>query len=324
MSGPPTCRTSPAFAAGEAPWRRFMRLVCAVLLAVALSADAAHAESEKHGTMRERPQDGYANAGDEDGAAGSGPDGGGGIRPVESYDFEGRAIDMYVPAGAPAPGARSLLVVLHGGMGNSAGVRRSLAMDGMADKYGFLVAYLNGTPSRIRDSMKTWNAGECCGLAQRRNVDDVGYITAAIHGIEEKYGVDPDRVYGLGHSNGAMMTQRMMCETGLYRAAVPISGPLELDTGLCPAARGKRIMAIHGTEDENVPIAGGRGKGIAGVDFRSEDDSRRIFEKSGSSYRLLAIPGADHKPASIRAAIARSGGSMSEDIVRFLGLAGGR
>jgi len=305
MPALPVGTASPARAAGEAPLHRFMPFICAAfLIAPCLFAGAAQAQNQRR----------------EDGAAASGPDGGG-ARPVESFAFDGRAIDMYVPANAPAAGTRSLLVVLHGGMGNSAGVRRNLGMDGVADKYGFLVAYLNGTPSRIRDSMKTWNAGECCGLAQRRNVDDVGYITAAVHIIEQKYGVDPGRVYGLGHSNGAMMTQRVMCETGLYRAAVPISGPLELDTNICPAARGKRIMAIHGTDDANVPIAGGPGKGIAGVNFRSEDDSKRIFEGSGASYRLQAVPGADHKPASLRSAIARSGGSMPEDIVRFLGLA---
>ena len=294
---PPKAMTSPARVAGEGPMRRVMPAICAALLAFLFTGPAS--------------------------AQNFGPDGGDGTRAVETITFENRPIDMYVPASLPASGARPLLVVLHGGMGNSAGVRRNLEMDGMADKYGFVIAYLNGTPSRISGQMRVWNAGACCGLAQRQNVDDAGYITAAVHMIEQKYGIAPNRVYGLGHSNGAMMTQRMMCETGLYQAAVAISGPLELDTTTCPAARGKRILAIHGTDDENVPIAGGRGKGIARVDFRSEDQSKQIFEQSGATYRLWAVAGATHKPESIRAAIARSGGSLSEDIVRFLGLAAG-
>lgn len=78
--------------------------------------------------------------------------GGNGAREIQSFDFNGRITDMYVPDKAPASGARTLLVVLHGGMGNSRHVRRSLQMDVMADKYGFLIAYLNGNPSRISAS----------------------------------------------------------------------------------------------------------------------------------------------------------------------------
>jgi poly(3-hydroxybutyrate) depolymerase len=289
-----------------------MPFVRAVFLAMPfLSVSPAHAQNQRLAALAGRAQAERTGINGDDGTA----------RPVESITFDGRVIDLYVPTALPPSGARSLLVVLHGGMGNSAGVRRSLSMDGMADKYGFLIAYLNGTPSRASEGMKIWNAGECCGRAQRENVDDVGYITAAIHLLGQKYDVDPNRVYGLGHSNGAMMTQRVMCETGIYQAAVSIAGPLELETRSCPAARGKRIMAIHGTSDQNVPIAGGHGKGIAGVAYRSEDETRRIFEQSGAFYRLLAVEGASHESASIRDAIARSGGLMSEEIVHFLGLA---
>lgn len=246
----------------------------------------------------------------------------GGVKDVTHFDFRGRDVDMYIPDKVPAMGKRALLVVLHGGMGNAEGIRQSLQMDGMADKYGFLIAYLNGNPARINANMKTWNAGACCGLAQHNNVDDVGYITAAIGEIEKKYGVDSHRVYGMGHSNGAMMTQRVMCETGVYQAAVPVSGPLEWNVVSCPAARGKRLLAIHGAEDKNVPIAGGRGsKGISNVSFHSEADTQHVYEKSGASYKLWVIPGADHKPQNIAAAIAHSGLVMQEEVVKFLGIA---
>ncbi len=243
-------------------------------------------------------------------------------RVAERFDFKGREVVMYAPHKLPAWGQRALLVVLHGGMGNADGVRQSLQMDGMADKYGFLIAYLNGNATRVNARMKMWNAGECCGLAQHDKVDDVGYITAAIHEIEQKYGVKADRVYGMGHSNGAMMTQRVMCETGIYQAAVPVSGPLELAVATCPAARGKRLLAIHGAEDKNVPIAGGRGsKGISNVSFRAEAQTQRVYEKSGAQYKLWVVPGADHKPKDIEAAIAQSGLVMQEEVVKFLGIA---
>lgn len=243
---------------------------------------------------------------------------------MESFDFKGREVDMFVPQDLPQAGARSLLVILHGGGGNSNAVRHSLKMDGVAEKYGFLVAYLNGDPMLRSQNRHTWNAGECCGISVRENDDDVGYIVSAIREIERQYGVSPSRVYGMGHSNGAMMTQRVMCETGIYQAAVPVSGPLELDTKSCPAARGKRILAIHGAVDKNVPINGGRGIGVAGVSFNSEANTKKIYENSGASYTLWVVDGADHHPKNIIASIAQSGGSMQEAVVKFLGLQSAR
>lgn len=240
---------------------------------------------------------------------------------VTRLEVAGREVELVIPPSAPAPGARALLVVLHGGLGNARHVRASLQMDPMAEKYGFLIAYLNGYPSPMNERMKTWNAGTCCGPAQRMGSDDLGYIVAATQAIAARHGVRPDHIVGLGHSNGAMMTQRVMCESGLYQAAVAVAGSLELAVDTCPAARGRRILAIHGMADENVPIGGGYGKGLAGVPFRSAADSERIFERSGAFYRLWLVPGVAHMPQSLREAIARAGGSMQEDIVSFLGLA---
>ena len=65
--------------------------------------------------------------------------------------YEGRNLIVYVPARLPDKGQRALVVVLHGGLGNAQRIesKRSesaLNLDGIAEKYGFIVAYLNGTP----------------------------------------------------------------------------------------------------------------------------------------------------------------------------------
>jgi poly(3-hydroxybutyrate) depolymerase len=126
----------------------------------------------------------------------------------------------------------------------------------------------------------------------------------------------------MGHSNGAMMTQRLMCETRLYAAAVAISGPLNLETGNCPAARGKRLLAIHGADDENVPIAGGRGtKGMSEAVYSSEKRTRQIFTGSGASYDLQVVAGADHQLDHIDTAIQQTEGqTIAEKAARFFGL----
>ncbi|OYV73814.1 MAG: hypothetical protein B7Z74_03290, partial [Deltaproteobacteria bacterium 21-66-5] len=130
------------------------------------------------------------------------------------------------------------------------------------------------------------------------------------------------RVFGMGHSNGAMMTQRLMCETHLYAAGVAVSGPLNLRVDECPAAKGARILAIHGADDQNVPIGGGEGtKGLSHAVYSSEAHSKQVFEASGASYTLDIVPNAGHKMDHISAAIAKTEGeTVPQKAARFFGL----
>ena len=242
----------------------------------------------------------------------------------------GRPAMVYAPSSLPTFGSRALVVVLHGGLGNarrlaSGRIESALNLNTVADAGGFVVAYLNGTPvARFMGADKLgWNAGACCGQPVEKNTDDVGYIRSAVEDIAQRYGVDRSRIFGVGHSNGAMMAQRVMCETPLFAAAVPISGTLESGATRCPQARGKRILAIHGAEDQNVPIAGGRGKGLARVDFTSEAATARVWQDSGAVYDLHVVPGAEHSVDSISAQLLRQESqTLAEKIVRFLGLLG--
>jgi len=241
---------------------------------------------------------------------------------------------VYVPSRLPAQGTRALVVVLHGGLGNAQRIETGqsesgLNMDSVAEKAGFVVAYLNGTPAtrRFGADKLGWNAGGgCCGQPAENDVDDVRYIRSVVAHLAAQYGIDQSRIYGIGHSNGGMMTQRVMCETGLYAAAVSISGPLNLESANCSAARGKRILAIHGAEDVNVPIAGGRGaQGISQAVYNSEERTRRSFVSSGASYDLLVVKGADHRLDHIEQAIQQSEGqSIAEKATKFFASAGSR
>jgi poly(3-hydroxybutyrate) depolymerase len=130
----------------------------------------------------------------------------------------------------------------------------------------------------------------------------------------------------MGHSNGAMMAQRMICETDVFAAAVAVSGPLNLDVQSCPTARGRRVLAIHGADDANVPIKGGVGsKGLSQVAYRSEDASRRTMEASGAAYTLKIVANADHMLDHIDAALTQAeGATVAKLAVEFFGLGVGR
>lgn len=240
--------------------------------------------------------------------------------------FAGRDIILYVPSRLPPQGQRGMVVALHGGGGNAQFIKDHLKMDGVAEKYGFIVAYLNGSDAaaRLPVKMKAWNAGNgCCGEPYKTGVDDVGYITGAVHYLVRKYGVNPKRVFGIGHSNGAMMTETMMCETGLYQSAISLAGSLMAEVDSCPAARGRTILAIHGMDDANVPPGGGTGtRGVTNIAFKSEAFSRSKFESSGGKYIIQMLPGTDHNLEHIGAAIQKTEGvSLAEKAARFFGLA---
>jgi len=240
--------------------------------------------------------------------------------------YAGRDMMLYVPSRLPPQGQRAMVVALHGGGGNAGFIKDHLKMDGVAEKYEFIVAYLNGSDAsaRLPGRMKAWNAGNgCCGEPYKTGVDDVGYITGAVNYLVRKYGVDPKRVFGIGHSNGAMMTETLMCETGLYRSAISLAGSLMAEVNSCPAARGKTLLAIHGMEDANVPPGGGTGsKGVTNIAYKSETDSQSMFENSGGRYIIQMLPGTDHNLEHIAATIQKTEGiSLAEMAARFFRLA---
>ena len=127
----------------------------------------------------------------------------------------------YDPA-RPAP----LLVVLHGGGGNM-DLQASEAYGQVAksDSEGFIAVFPNGFSRFPGGRLATWNAGNCCGAARDRDVDDVGFIREVVARVERQWNVDRARVYATGMSNGAMMAYRLACDASdVFKADRPGGG----------------------------------------------------------------------------------------------------
>jgi polyhydroxybutyrate depolymerase len=164
-----------------------------------------------------------------------------------------RTYHLYRPPELAAATSTPLVVVLHGGFGHGTGAERLYHWDAAARKHQFVVVYPDGIGA-------SWNAGTCCGAATRRNLDDVGFLSALVQRLEQEDGIDPRRVYVTGMSNGAMMTYRMACEAPFPIAAIgPVAGTLGVP---CDHARPTSVLHIHGSADRNVPFAGGVGIGF--------------------------------------------------------------
>ncbi|MEI6402501.1 MAG: PHB depolymerase family esterase [Actinomycetota bacterium] len=187
---------------------------------------------------------------------------------LRTADGGTRHYRLYVPsslaAGEPAP----LLVALHGGLGSSAQFAVNSGFDELAEANGFIVVYPDGIGARPDGSgPQTWNGGYCCGPAVRQDVDDVGFIRQLLDTLATDLSIDPARVFAAGHSNGAILAYRLACELSDRIVGIGVqAGSLGVDQ--CAPTQPVSVIHLHGTADTNTPIGGGKGSGVAGVEFR--------------------------------------------------------
>jgi polyhydroxybutyrate depolymerase len=170
-----------------------------------------------------------------------------------------------VRAGATAP--RPVLLAFHGGGGNAKGFKDSAGLDAVSDREGFVVVYPNGT-GPLRSLLLTFNAGNnCCGSAQRQDVDDVGFAVAVLADLDRRLDVDRERVYATGHSNGAIMSYRLAAgRADLIAAIAPVAGAMSLDA-FAPS-HPVPVMHIHSVDDPRALYGGGVGPPFPGTNSR--------------------------------------------------------
>ena len=207
-------------------------------------------------------------------------DGQSSVHTVLSNGIE-RTYKLYVPS-VPSSHVLPVMIVLHGGLGNAELIENSSGMNSVADTGPFIAAYPNGTEGILArmNNRRTWNAGNCCGIAAKKNIDDVKFIRMMIEDIASKYAIDRTRIYVAGMSNGAMMAYRLACEIpDLIAAIIPVSGTLAVNT--CERGKDVPVMHIHGELDENVPYSGGSGsRSIARISHRSVPETVRLMTAS--------------------------------------------
>lgn len=176
-----------------------------------------------------------------------------------------RAFLLAQPDRSPA-GPRPLVLVLHGhggsaaqALGQKAGASPLAAWLPIADREGVYIAALDG--SKAGDGKAGWN--DCRRDAPGNPpVDDVAFAREVVQKLVADGRVDPQRVYAMGMSNGAMMTYRLAQEiTPPLAGFVAVSGLMASDNGCAPTRQPRQkvpAMVITGTEDPLVPYNGGQ------------------------------------------------------------------
>ena len=179
-------------------------------------------------------------------------------RPM-TFGTEARPVDLKVPPTLTEGKQYPLVVVLHG---RTASGFVQVAVFGVGGLPANDEAFLIAPDGNIDDTGRTyWNADPACCDFERHNPDDVGYLGTMIEDVlASGWPIDDDKVYLLGHSNGAYMAYRMACERSDIIASIGgLAGLAASVPSTCQPARAVNVLHLHGDADAVVPYQSGSG-----------------------------------------------------------------
>lgn len=172
--------------------------------------------------------------------------------PTETFDHDGmeREYLLHLP---PEPEGAPLLFFLHGYGGRAAPLawpHEWGSFQALADEGGFAVVAPQGSPDRNRTAH--WNA-----QLELSETDDLGFLSALAEHLQSEHGLDPERTFTSGISNGGVMSYALVCQRPeVFRGMASVIGTMSGQTwGTC-APEPLRVLQISGTADETVPIDG--------------------------------------------------------------------
>lgn len=169
-------------------------------------------------------------------------------------DGRDREYLLHVPPGYDRNKPMPLVVVLHGVNENDKDIATLSKMSQKADKEGFIVAYPNATKWLGTNSWQAWDTQNGI-LPPGTSSNDVGFVGKMIDSISNQMGVDKNRIYVTGFSNGGMLAHRIATDLSDKVAAVAIVGGAMSGYETKPKSP-VSIMTLNGTEDCIVPITG--------------------------------------------------------------------
>jgi len=153
---------------------------------------------------------------------------------------------------------------------------------------------------------KSWNAGTCCPPSGGRGYnkpDDLDFGRDVIRDVISKYpNIDRERIFSVGFSNGAMMSEVLACNgtESMFRGVCSIEGVVEIrpgnaegldacDTQYNDKTRAVSVLKIHALYDEAVPI---NGDPILGFPSSYDDFDRWASRNNctGSAVTTVDLP----------------------------------
>ncbi|NND66638.1 MAG: prolyl oligopeptidase family serine peptidase [Halioglobus sp.] len=180
--------------------------------------------------------------------------------PIAGYE---RTYSVFLPSTYTSERTWPVVIAIHGAFSDAAYHEERTGFSRLAEDQGFVVLYPEGIG--ILGFFRHWNAGHCCARALEEDLDDAGFIFAALEHVASEVNIDRRRVYVTGFSNGGMLTHFIGSQHGGRVAAIaPVAGalggsetPAEPLWRIPDAERPVPTMLLHGTADDRVPYGGG-------------------------------------------------------------------
>jgi polyhydroxybutyrate depolymerase len=172
---------------------------------------------------------------------------------VETLDVNGivRSYLLHLPK---EPAGRPLIIALHPLGSNPKLMEAMTGFSGIAVREDLIVAYPEGTKA-TENGLRSWNARFCCRDAMGMNADDVGFLSALIDHLTERYEVNG--VLVTGFSNGGMLAHLAGVELSHKLTAVaPVAATIGRAITEMKPRRELPVLIIHGTDDHLLPLEG--------------------------------------------------------------------
>lgn len=246
---------------------KYLRLLLTTLITLSFASSPVHAGEESDGWLRQR----IKNRLIERMASQPAPESNASVDTVLNkagdyyfsipWDGLNRMYHIHIPKTYSAKTATPLLLAFHGGGGDMDYMARDeyYGLITKSEKAGFILIFPNGYSKLQSGKFATWNAGNCCGDARDKRIDDVGFIRQIITNTKKQINIDATKIFATGMSNGGMMSHRLACEMAdTFKAIATVAGTD--NTTSCAPSRPVSVLHIHAINDTHVLFNGGAGK----------------------------------------------------------------
>ncbi len=177
---------------------------------------------------------------------------------TRSLDIGGYSRHYSVFAPSSLQAGASVLLVFHPSQSHGEEMRRIVGspLERMAEQDNVVVVYPDGYEGHFNDCRRVASYS-----ARALDIDDVGFTRRIIEQLAAEKGINPERVYALGYSNGGHMALRLALEAPeTVKGAVAIAAnlPAPENMGCTVASSPARVIVfVEGTDDPINPYEGG-------------------------------------------------------------------
>tara|TARA_B100000767_G_scaffold64871_1_gene61191 strand:+ start:1747 stop:2934 length:1188 start_codon:yes stop_codon:yes gene_type:complete len=173
---------------------------------------------------------------------------------TEQLQFDGlnRTYLKYIPAGFDANSSLPLVMSFHGGASNSSDQLAIADLRSLADQDQFILLYPDAYPEPLAGETN-WQVVVSGDLpfTEPTAHDDIGFVDALIDEMHAAHGIDLNRVYAMGYSNGGGFTFDLACRLNERIAAIGVvARTMYIESyEACNVTHPTAVMTILGTAD---------------------------------------------------------------------------